>query len=272
MPYATSSGVRVYWEDQGRGDPLLLIMGTGCTLDMWYRVRPRLAERYRLIAFDNRGVGRSDVPDGPYTVAQMAADAVAVLDDARVEAAHVVGAWLGGAVAQELALAHPGRVASLVLVCTSAFPHAVDPEPEVFAMLARRASMTPEESVRAAIPFTYEGGTPRERIEEDVAVRLRTHPSVTGYLGQRRATDGYDTRGRLAEIAAPTLVIHGDGDRLVPPGNGEDLAKLIPGARLALVARASHTVFTDQPEETVRLILTFLDEAGRRLGAGPRAD
>lgn len=90
MPYADNSGVKVYWEEQGQGDPLLLIMGLGYTLDMWYRTAPALSKHYRTISFDNRGVGRTDVPPGPYSISAMAADAAAVMDSAGVTRAHVL--------------------------------------------------------------------------------------------------------------------------------------------------------------------------------------
>src|SRR5262249_34033775 len=116
MPHTTSpDGTRLYWETHGAGDPVLLIMGLGANAYDWHRTIPWLAERYRVIAFDNRGAGRSDVPSGGYTIAQMADDTAAVLDAAGLDTAHVVGASLGGMIAQRLALAHPRRLRSLVL-------------------------------------------------------------------------------------------------------------------------------------------------------------
>ncbi|MEX2558198.1 MAG: alpha/beta fold hydrolase [Actinomycetota bacterium] len=258
MPYTNSSGAKIWWEEEGRGEPLLLIMGTGYTLETWHRVRPLLAERHRLILFDNRGVGRSEVPEGPYEIGQMAADAVAVLNAAGARVSHVVGAWLGGAIAQELALAYPERIRSLVLVGTSAFRHSVDPEPAALEMVARRASMTREDGVRAAIPFTYDPSTPQDHIEEDLAIRMQTYPTPAGYVGQLKAAAAYESRSRLGAVRAPTLVIHGESDRLVPAANGQDLARLIPGAQFELVSGASHNLFTDKPDETVGLILSFL--------------
>src|SRR6266436_8122541 len=119
MPHANSSDVKIYWEDQGEGDPLLLIMGLGYTMEMWYRTAPVLSQRYRTISFDNRGVGRSDVPPGPYQIPTMAADAAAVMDSAGVERAHVFGISMGGMIAQEFALRYPNRVCSLILGCTT---------------------------------------------------------------------------------------------------------------------------------------------------------
>ena len=130
MPFASNNGTKIYWDEQGAGPPILLIMGLGYPSLMWYRTRPVLANSYRTIALDNRGVGHSDVPRGPYSMAVMADDAAAVLDAAGVSRAHVYGVSMGGMIAQELALRYPLRVQSLVLGGTAAGgPTAVRAEP-----------------------------------------------------------------------------------------------------------------------------------------------
>src|SRR5579864_9129590 len=113
MPFVENQGSRIYWDQQGRGEPILLIMGLGYTSHMWYRIRPRLAEHYLTLACDNRGVGRSEVPPGPYSIRLMASDAAAVLDAAGIKSAHVFGVSMGGMIAQEVALQYPQRVLSL---------------------------------------------------------------------------------------------------------------------------------------------------------------
>ncbi|MDQ3963721.1 MAG: alpha/beta hydrolase [Actinomycetota bacterium] len=261
MPYAHNGGARIYWETEGDGPPLLLIMGLGYSMVMWHRLRPVLAERFSVIVFDNRGVGNSDVPEPPYSIPEMTSDAVAVLDAARVDEAHVLGVSMGSVIAQELALTYPERVRSLVLACTACGgPDAVPAEPEVVDTLVARAQMTPEEGVRVMVPFIYDPATPRDRIEDDIALRLKHYPTTQGYLGQLQAVVGYETYQRLDTIAIPTLVIHGESDRLVPHGNGADVARRIRGARFVSLANASHIFFTDQLEASVRVILDFLHE------------
>lgn len=261
MAEANHGGIRIWWSEHGAGDPLLLIMGLGYTSDMWYRLLPALTPRFRVLVFDNRGVGRSDVPPGPYTVPDMAGDALAVLDAAGVERAHVLGASLGGAVAQELALQHPERVRSLILSCTLAGgPNAVPASPEVLQTLMDRAHMTPEEGVRAMVPHIYDHGTPRERVDEDLAVRLRTFPTAEGYLAQVGAAAGWESESRVDRLGSmPVLVVHGENDGLVPPANGRRLASLIPGARLVMLPNASHVLWTDQPELARDALLEFLE-------------
>ena len=123
VPFANNSGVRLYWEDHGQGPPLLMIMGLSFTLEMWSRVVPEFARDHRVIVFDNRGVGRSDVPRGRYSIGTMSEDALAVLAAAEVhEPAFVLGASMGGMIAQELALRSPDRVRALILGCTACGP------------------------------------------------------------------------------------------------------------------------------------------------------
>ena len=259
MPYVESSGARIYWEERGSGEPLLMIMGLGYSLEMWGRVVPGLAEHYRVIVFDNRGVGRSDVPPGPYAIADMAADAEAVMRAAGLERAHVLGVSMGGMIAQEFTLAYPECVHSLVLGCTAfGGPRAVSASPLVIAILFARATMGAEEAVRAMVPYIYDAGTPRERIEEDLALRRQTLPTAEGYLAQVKAVMSWSSYDRLPEISAPTLVIHGATDELVPPQNGKLIAERIAGAELVILPSASHIYFTDQPEASMNATLTFL--------------
>ena len=119
MPFVENQGAKIYWDEEGEGAPLLMIMGLGAASALWWRTRPVLASRYRTLAFDNRGVGRSDVPPGPYSMVVMASDAAAVLDAADIERAHIFGLSMGGMIAQEFALQYPGRVLSLILGCTA---------------------------------------------------------------------------------------------------------------------------------------------------------
>jgi 3-oxoadipate enol-lactonase len=261
MPYANNSAVKIYWEERGEGDPLLLIMGLGYTLDMWHRSIPVLSKRYRTISFDNRGVGRSDVPEGPYAIPTMAADAAAVLDAAGIKRAHVFGISMGGMIAQEFALAYPGRTRSLILGCTShGGPEAVVADQEVVDTAIARGNMSVEDGIRCMVPFIYHSSTPRERVEEDLDIRRRTFPTPQGYFAQIQGVFAYESRSRLSELKMPTLVLHGEADRLVPPENGRRLARLITGARLVMIPGASHIFPTDQPDAAHEAIISFLEE------------
>lgn len=260
MPHVANQGVKIYWDEQGQGEPVLLIMGLGYTAHMWHRTRPRLAEHFRTIAVDNRGVGRSDAPAGPYPIPLMALDAAAVLDAAEAESAHVFGVSMGGMIAQEFALQFPKRVRSLILACTGAGgPTAVRAEPEAAQMLKARARMAPDEALEAAVPFIYDLQTPRELIEEDLAIRRPWLPRPEPYLAQLQGILAWEGYSRLPEIDVPILVIHGENDRLVPAGNGRIIADRIPGSKLVLIPHASHLFMTDQPQIAHEAILNFLN-------------
>jgi pimeloyl-ACP methyl ester carboxylesterase len=262
MPYAERRGVRLFWTSEGNGDPLLLIMGLGYSHDMWHRTRAALSAHFRLILFDNRGVGKSDAPQGPYTMVQMADDAAAVLDAAGLDSAHVFGVSMGGMIAQEFALRYPQRVRRLALGCTACGgPRAVRAERAVVDLLLNRANMAMEEAMEATVPFIYDPSTPRERIEEDFAHRRLVFPSPEGYSAQLAAVLGFESYSRLGGMTAPTLVIHGETDRLVPSGNGRLIADTIPGAQWELIPHASHLFITDQPERSHALIREFLADS-----------
>jgi 3-oxoadipate enol-lactonase len=258
MSFAENKGARIYWDEQGSGEPLLLIMGLSYPSYMWHRSRPVLLKSYRTIALDNRGVGQSDAPPGVYSIALMASDAAAVLDAAGIESAHIFGASMGGMIAQEFALQYPQRVRSLILGSTAAGgPHAVPAQPEALEALLRR-DVAPEESKEAIIPFIYDPATPRERIDEDMVIRMKWYPTPQGYMGQLQGIFGWEAYSRLAQIMAPTLVIHGESDRLVPPANARLIAERIPDAKLVLIPHASHIFETDQPAAAHHAILEFL--------------
>jgi len=258
MSFVENQGAKIYWDEQGSGEPLLLIMGLSYPSYMWHRSRPVLAQRYRTIALDNRGAGQSDAPPGVYSIVFMASDAAAVLDAAGVESAHVFGVSMGGMIGQEFALQYPKRVRSLILGCTAAGgPHAAKAEPAALQTLMRQ-DMTPEESKEAIIPFIYDAATPRERIDEDMAIRMKWYPSPQGYGGQLQGIFGWEAYSRIAQITAPTLIIHGETDRLIPPANASLIAERIPGAKLKLIPHASHIFETDQPGTAHHAILEFL--------------
>ena len=260
MPFATRDGVRLYWEEVGEGEPLLLIMGLGATHEWWGRVTPAVAPHFRTILFDNRGVGKSDVPPGPYSIPEMADDAMAVLDAAGVESAHVFGASMGGMIAQEVALRHPARVRSLILGCTACGGReSTAAKREVLDALGARAVKTREEALRIMLPYIFDAGTPRDVVEEDVALRMRTNVPNEGYFAQLQAIRSWSgSHARLSSLAMPTLVIHGETDELVPAENGRVIARAIPNASLVMLPHASHIFFTDQFAASSDAILSFL--------------
>jgi pimeloyl-ACP methyl ester carboxylesterase len=265
--------VDLYFESAGRGPAALLVTGFGMDASAWWRTVPVLARGFRVLTFDNRGVGRSEGSPWPYLIGRLADDAVAVLDAAGEERAHVYGLSLGGMVAQEIALRHPDRVGALVLGATTPGGAAATPgEPDALSYFARLPAMGAEEAQWAAVPYLYAERTRRDRaqrIGDDVARRSRHSSRGTTVVQQLAAAGSHSTGDRLAEIAAPTLVVHGHRDVLVPPANAHALAAEIPGAELRIWPDAGHLYPTDEPRAD-RDIARFLDRHTTGRGAAGR--
>ncbi|GIW72778.1 MAG: alpha/beta hydrolase [Planctomycetota bacterium] len=265
MPYARANGIRLHYVQEGSGPDLLLIMGLGASHLAWEPLVELLRPHFRLTRFDNRGTGLSDQPAGPYTMAELADDAAGLLTALGIERAHVFGVSMGGMIAQHLALRHPERLERLVLGCTSAGgPHAVLPEPWALAILTRpRAGRSVEEYVREAVPILFAPGFAEAHPEVIEAVCRRAAALPTpdaGVQSQLAAIMDHDVSARLGEIAAPTLVVTGELDVLVPPANSELLARGIPGARLLVLPGVAHAFIQEAPEASAELLRAFLLE------------
>jgi pimeloyl-ACP methyl ester carboxylesterase len=245
--------MRIAWERHGAGPPLLLIHGLGYARWGWEPVVEPLSRSFDLLLFDNRGIGESDAPPGPYTAAQLAEDAVQVLDEAEVERAHVLGTSLGGMVAQELALSYPRRVDRLALACTT------PGGPRAYPMPARTvALMTTGATLRDFVENALVPDPRPELVERILAHRLATAQPAEAWAAQAAAGAAFDAYDRLGSIAVPALVLHGDGDVVVDPANGELLARLLPHASLEVFPGTGHLFFWQQPERFVRVVEEFL--------------
>jgi pimeloyl-ACP methyl ester carboxylesterase len=245
--------MKIAWERTGAGPPLLLIHGLGYARWGWEPVVEPLARSFDVILFDNRGIGASDAPPGPYTTAELAADSLQVLDEAGVEQAHVVGTSLGGMVAQELALAAPERVDRLVLVCTLPGGARSFPMPEQTVRLMQERATLRDYVANALDP------DPRpELVERILEHRLATAQAYEPWAAQAAAGAGFDAYDRLASLTTPTLVIHGDGDVVVDPRNAELLGELLPDAQVKIYAGCGHLLMWQEPELFTRDLEEFL--------------
>jgi pimeloyl-ACP methyl ester carboxylesterase len=244
--------MKIAWERHGAGPPLLLIQGLGYARWGWEPVVEPLARSFDVILFDNRGIGDSDAPPGPYTPAQMAGDAIQVLDEAGVERAHVLGTSLGGMVAQELALAHPERVDRLVLACTT--PGGADsfPMPERTVRLMQNGASL-QEYVENAL-----SDPSAEIVQCILRHREATAQPLEAWSAQAAAGMGFDALARVAEIEAPTLILHGTEDAVVDSRNAALLAERLPDARVELFPGAGHLFFWEQPDRFVAALGEFL--------------
>jgi 3-oxoadipate enol-lactonase len=256
---AHSGDIALAWEDTGSGSPVLLIHGLGYARWGWEPLLPLLAERHRVVSFDNRGIGESSVPPGPYTAEMMAGDALAVLDAAGVEKAHVVGTSLGGMIAQELALAYPKRVDRLILVATTPGAPGGRPMPAVTVrLLAEASQLEPEVALRRFVENAL-GREPDPALVDTIMGRRMAQPQdPAGWAAQAAAGTGYAGGDRAGDIAAPTLIVTGTADRVVDPANSDLLGEMIPDARVEKVPDAGHLVFWEHPALVAELINDFL--------------
>src|SRR5947207_6565603 len=266
--------IEMYYEEHGSGDPLLLVMGLAADSTAWLFQVPEFARRYRTIVFDNRGVGRSSKPAGPYTIHEMADDAAALLDALGIARAHVVGVSMGGMIAQELALQHPDRVRGLVLACTYPEPDADVERQLQFSVAQFGGTVSADGEMRidlAALDpmLFFQHLLPRvfnqSFIDQELPKLMQLFSGALQYgfsmeaiLGQVAAVMGHKATDRLHLIGAPTLVITGDADLLISPANSDILARSIPGAKLVKVPGGSHGFNFETPEVFNRAVLDFL--------------
>ena len=255
----SANGNDLHVERRGSGEPLLLVQGmTGHSLHWGEPFLAALEDDFELVLYDHRGVGRSAPSDGPFTIADLAADALAVLEGLDIDAAHVLGISMGGMVAQELALAAPERVRTLTLgatYCGGPGAQFTD-ETVVNALAAAILSGDAERKIRAGWEFSVSADfATAEGNFERFSLVAEQYPTALGMvIAQVQAIMGHDTSARLAEIAVPTLVVHGSADRMLVAANGEIVASLIPGARLEMLDGVGHLFFWEQPERAAQLV------------------
>jgi pimeloyl-ACP methyl ester carboxylesterase len=256
MAFAHNNGVRLHWQEQGDGSPILLIMGHSYSSALWYPILPALVTKHRVIWFDNRGTGESDTTP-EVTLPDLAADALAVLDAAGVERAHVFGVSMGGGIALELALQQPRRAISLVLGCTGVFTR---DKPRMPAFL-RVLYYLPPWALRLLLRNRtgYGSAAPPDRIAFDQAMLKQDKSTVRGVIAQAAAVSAYVvTTDRVATLTMPALVLHGDEDRLVPFAWGVELAKTLPNARLVTMHGAGHNFMVARGEQAATTVLDFI--------------
>ncbi|MGA0893170.1 MAG: alpha/beta fold hydrolase [Ilumatobacteraceae bacterium] len=269
-------GVRLHYEALGprRAPAVLMIQGLGADKHLWDLQRVALARRYRVVALDNRGAGRSDKPFGHYSLQRMAADAIAVLDHAGIERAHVVGASMGGAISQVLAIEHPHRVVSLTLACTACRNH--DWRRELllgWADIATErgvAAMTREAARWMIGPRSFRRLLPAFGALGPLALGRSAHALVSQVHAILSADESY--ADRLAEVRVPALVMVGNQDILTPRGDSEEIAERLHDAELVVISGAAHGFMVEHASTFNRVLLDFLARVPAETSAGDTAD
>ncbi len=269
----------ITWREQGpleqdaAGEPVLMIMGLGASSRLWFRLLPWIARRHRAIVFDNRGTGNSSPVRSRLSMRGLAHDARAVLDDAGVESAHVIGASMGGMIAQHLALEDRASVRSLTLACTTPGGRSGIPPWRLLTTAALRPVLGSRRTFPLVAPALYAKDTLKERptrVREDFERRMEDNTSPITLYAQMGAIAGHDTRARLRELSGlKTLVVHGLEDNLVPHDRGRELAALIPDATLALIPRCGHLLTTDAEEQVAGAVLSHLEDSAGAVAEEP---
>jgi len=261
MGFVNANGVRLHYAQQGHGDDVLLLCGLGDDTSAWDAQVPAVAERYRVTVLDNRGVGQSSLPDGAFGIREMAADAAGLAAALELRRVHVAGFSMGGAIAQELALAEPALVRSLTLVDTWCRSDRMLQELVRGAAWSAGVADDAEPWLRSFLALVYSPAMHDDgRVDAFVAAALASpHPQSTeAFQRTAHATLDHDTADRLATIAVPTLVICGEQDLLCPPRHSRAIADRIAGARLVEIPEQAHQPFQEDPGGFNDLFLDFL--------------
>lgn len=252
MPKATVGDLDIHYQIQGKGEPLLMIMGLSFSLLDWGTKLPELlAQRYKVILFDNRDAGETSRSSHPYTIAQMAADAAGLLDALGESRANVFGASMGGMIAQHFALNYPDKLNKLILGCTMAGGSCsqLGAFSNLFNGNVLELLFTPE--------FIRQNQT-------DLATFFQTttpfHSKGDALARQSYAMSSHDTCNLLGKITAPTLVITGGSDRVIPPQNSDVLVQKIPGAKQEIIKGAAHAFCFSHPDSTATALINSLED------------
>ena len=266
MPKVHANGIDIYYEVTGQGQPLVLIAGLGYGLWIWHKMIPGLAEHCQVIAFDNRGAGQTDKPAGPYTVQMLAADTAGLIEALNVGPAAIMGHSMGGFVAQELALSRPDLVSKLILSSTNfGGPNHIPVTSEAMAIIMDRSG-DPLELIKRGIAvacapdFTT---THPDVVQELIAYRLTNPVPPEAYQAQTAVGLGLLSaeacfEGRLKKVQAPTLIIFGEHDKVVPPGNADLLAHELPNSRIVILPDAGHMFPVEVPEVAAEAVIGFV--------------
>jgi len=278
MPKVNVNDIQMYYEVKGRGFPLVMIMGMNNTMETWDpRLVEGLSKHFKLVLFDNCGVGRTDISKGEYTIKRFADDTAGLMKALRISKAHVLGISMGGMIAQELALNYPEKVSKLVLCSTSSHYRFDEYNSKVMEAADRGCSL--EELTKLILSFPFARDYPKDFLREHpgwvfgfTSDFVKENPDLAKLLIQRAeenpispevlshqhgAVLGFNAQARLKHVKAPTLVLHGRKDVSVPPENGSTLAKAIPKAKLVYFEKSNH-MLAEEMGDVIHVLTDFL--------------
>jgi pimeloyl-ACP methyl ester carboxylesterase len=266
MPAIRVNDIDLYYETYGEGPPLVLIMGLRRNLAWWYRQVPEFSRHFHVVAFDNRGAGRSGKPVMDYSIRLFADDTAGLMEALGIQNGHILGISMGGYIAQELALHHPRKVRSLLLGCTSCGgSRTVVMSEERMEKFTANDGLTPEEILRKDMDIYFSDGFIQDHpdeVQELIEISLRHYQPADAFFRQFAACLHHDTAERLHRITVPVLIAAGDDDPLVPSVNSTILKELIPSAQLCFFPGCRHCFFVEEAEAFNRKAIQFFSTVG----------
>jgi len=262
MPFCKCQEIEVYYETDGEGEALGLVSGLSGGSWSWYEQVPFFKNHFRTVTFDNRGAGRSSMPAGPYSIKQLAKDALCLLDHLAIDKTFLLGLSMGGMIAQELVLLAPDRIQAVVLGCTHCGGDLrIPPSPKVLETFMNNAGLSHEQIVDKNLPFFFSESCRKNRsqvIEAYRKAQLETPLQPEhAFHAQLQAIGTFGCCDRLSQIHVPTLIITGSDDVLVPAANARILAGHIPHAELVEIPGAGHAIHAECREQLNELSLAF---------------
>jgi len=267
MPFLQLQDIKLHYQLQGQGPPLVMLMGHRRDHSWFYRQTPELAEHFQLILLDNRGAGQSGKPDEPYSIAGMAEDTINLMDELGLTSAHVLGVSMGGCIAQEMALGFPQRVRGLVLACTTCGGDEALSTPEhIMQWYADPGHMGHEEVLRRNLRLYFSDYYLREQgpeVARFIQMAMEDQQPSFAFLRQMEALKGFASARRLPELGHPTLIITGSDDCIIPAENSMILTGLIPDASLMMFPKGRHCFYIEMADRFNREIISFLHQVDR---------
>ena len=261
MPIAESNGIKIYYETYGDGDPLVLISGLGSPLGSWETQIPIYSKKFKVIAFDNRGVGRSEITEQGFTIEDMADDTIGLIDSLGIGKASFLGKSMGGMITQRIGIKYPDRVNKLVIGCSSASRDEVGN-----VLLSGGREVATKAGMKAVWMTGLFYGYTREYIEKNIDLIKSSLEDISedeevlkGYLGQSMACEGHHSLDEVGLITSETLVMYGDRDLIMSPKKSVEMAEIIPNSRLESFSDVGHGFWREKQEEVDKIVMEFLD-------------
>jgi pimeloyl-ACP methyl ester carboxylesterase len=263
MPHQTVNGIKIYYEEQGKGEPLILINGLAFPMDLWFAQIRELSKDFRVIALDNRGIGRTDQPDEEYSIAMMASDTVGLLKALGIEKSHVAGLSMGGFISQEIALSYPDVVNRLILIATGmgGGRSAELGRPFWEKAAAAISGKLPEQVYRIDLTLMTAPGFVEKHsdiLDQAVSLRMKNPQPLHAFLRQFAAANVFNINNRAQNITQPTLIILGKDDPIFPIPLAEDYQKTLPKAKMIIYENCGHAILLEKPDQLSRDIREFL--------------